>query len=121
MRREAWAQPTHPGLEEQVATGRCCARLQRDTRPNARTGLSDTMAEKAIRRMVARVGFDAMLKGEADVVAGWKSKLQVVSSKVVPAQAVAEAHRKLAEPGSARHNKPDRKEVHPIGTHDEDQ
>ncbi len=50
---------------------------------------------------VARIGFDAMLKGEADVVAGWKSKLQVIASKVLPAQAVAAAHRKLAEPGSA--------------------
>jgi short-subunit dehydrogenase len=51
---------------------------------------------------VARAGFDAMLKGEADVVAGWKSRMQVIASKVLPAQAVAEAHRKLAEPGSAK-------------------
>lgn len=50
---------------------------------------------------VARIGFDAMLKGEADVVAGWKNKMQVAMSKVMPAQAVAEMHRKLAEPGSA--------------------
>jgi short-subunit dehydrogenase len=50
---------------------------------------------------VARVGFDAMLKGEADVVAGWRNKMQVAISKVMPAQAVAEMHRKLAEPGSA--------------------
>jgi short-subunit dehydrogenase len=71
--------------------------------------------------MVARVGFDAMLKGEADVVAGWKSKLQVVSSKVLPAQAVAEAHRKLAEPGTAKHNHPEHEEVHPIGPHEEKQ
>ncbi|TFZ06766.1 SDR family NAD(P)-dependent oxidoreductase [Ramlibacter henchirensis] len=65
--------------------------------------------------MVARVGFDAMLKGEADVVAGWKSRLQVLAAKVLPAQAVAETHRKLAEPGKARHNHPEREEVHPIG------
>jgi len=50
---------------------------------------------------VARIGFDAMLKGEADVVAGWKNKLQVAMSKVMPAQAAAEMHRKQAEPGSA--------------------
>jgi uncharacterized protein len=54
---------------------------------------------------VARIGFDAMLKGEADVVAGWKSKLQVIASKVLPAQAVAAAHRKLAEPGTAKPEK----------------
>jgi short-subunit dehydrogenase len=48
---------------------------------------------------VARLGFDAMLKGEADVVAGWRNKLQVAMSKVMPAQATAQMHRKLAEPG----------------------
>lgn len=50
---------------------------------------------------VARIGFDAMLKGEADVVAGLRNKMQVAMSKVLPAQAVAEMHRKLAEPGTA--------------------
>jgi short-subunit dehydrogenase len=50
---------------------------------------------------VARIGFEAMLKGEADVVAGWRNKMQVAMSKVMPAQATAEMHRKLAEPGKA--------------------
>lgn len=49
---------------------------------------------------VARIGFQAMLKGEADVVAGWKNRLQVAMSKVMPAQAAAQMHRKLAEPGT---------------------
>jgi uncharacterized protein len=47
---------------------------------------------------VARIGFHAMLKGEADVVAGWKNKVQVAISKVMPAQATAQIHRKLVEP-----------------------
>jgi uncharacterized protein len=50
---------------------------------------------------VARIGFEAMLKGEADVVAGLKNRMQVAMSKVMPAQASAEMHRKLAEPGKA--------------------
>ena len=37
---------------------------------------------------------------EADVVAGLKNKMQVVMSKVLPAQATAELHRKMAEPGT---------------------
>jgi short-subunit dehydrogenase len=48
---------------------------------------------------VARIGFQAMLKGEADVVAGLRNKLQVAMSKVLPSQATAQMHRKLAEPG----------------------
>jgi short-subunit dehydrogenase len=49
---------------------------------------------------VARIGFQAMLKGEADVVAGLRNKVQVALSKVLPAQATAQIHRKLAEPGT---------------------
>jgi short-subunit dehydrogenase len=49
---------------------------------------------------VAKIGFQALLKGEADVVAGFKNKLQVAMSKVMPAQAAAQLHRKLAEPGT---------------------
>jgi short-subunit dehydrogenase len=49
---------------------------------------------------VARIGFQAMLKGEADVVAGVRNKMQVAMSKVMPAQATAQMHRKLAEPGT---------------------
>ena len=51
---------------------------------------------------VAKIGFDAMLGGEADVVAGWKNKVMVALSKVLPSQVVAEQHRKLAEPGTAK-------------------
>ncbi len=50
---------------------------------------------------VAKIGFEAMLKGEADVVAGLRNKMQVAMSKVMPSQAVAQMHRKLAEPGGA--------------------
>ncbi|MFL6693074.1 MAG: SDR family NAD(P)-dependent oxidoreductase [Ramlibacter sp.] len=96
-----------------------------DTEFFERAELLDTKVGSDMKKddpaMVARVGFDAMLKGEADVVAGWKSKLQVVSSKVMPAQAVAEAHRKLAEPGGAKHKHPEYAEVHPIGPHEEKQ
>ena len=49
---------------------------------------------------VAKIGFQAMLKGEADVVAGVKNRMQVAMSKVMPAQVTAQMHRKLAEPGT---------------------
>ncbi len=50
---------------------------------------------------VARVGFDAMLRGDGDVVSGWKNKLQTVVANITPASMLAERHRKLAEPGSS--------------------
>lgn len=51
---------------------------------------------------VAEIGFQAMLDGEADVVAGWKNKAMVALAKVLPSQVVAQQHRGLAEPGSAK-------------------
>jgi short-subunit dehydrogenase len=49
---------------------------------------------------VARVGFDAMMRGDGDVVSGWKNKLQTAIANVTPAGVLAEQHRKMAEPGS---------------------
>jgi short-subunit dehydrogenase len=51
---------------------------------------------------VAKVGFDAMMNGEGDVVAGWKNKIQTTVANVTPAGVLAEMHRQQAEPGSAR-------------------
>ena len=50
---------------------------------------------------VAQIGFDAMMAGEGDVVAGWKNKLQAALAHVTPSSVLAEQHRKMAEPGSA--------------------
>ncbi len=50
---------------------------------------------------VARVGFDAMMRGDGDVVSGWKNKLQSAIANVTPAGILAEQHRRMAEPGSA--------------------
>ena len=51
---------------------------------------------------VARIGFDAMMKGEGDVVAGWNNKLRAAISHILPAGALAEMHRKEAGPGTAK-------------------
>ncbi len=50
---------------------------------------------------VAKVGFEAMMSGDADVVAGMKNKLQATMANVIPATVLAEQHRKMAEPGTA--------------------
>ena len=51
---------------------------------------------------VARVGYDAMVRGDGDVVAGWKNKLQTAVASVTPSGVLAEQHRKMAEPGTAK-------------------
>ena len=49
---------------------------------------------------VAKTGFEAMLRGDGDVVSGWKNKLQSAIALVTPSEVLAEQHRKMAEPGS---------------------
>ena len=51
---------------------------------------------------VAETGFKAMMKGEGDVVTGWKNKLQSAIANVLPAGVTAELHRGMAEPGTAK-------------------
>ena len=50
---------------------------------------------------VAKVGFEAMMSGDAAVIAGWKNKLQATLANVTPNELLASQHRKLAEPGTA--------------------
>jgi len=51
---------------------------------------------------VARLGFEAMMRGEAEVVTGWKNKLQVALAHLVPTSILAEQHRRMAQPGTAK-------------------
>jgi short-subunit dehydrogenase len=50
---------------------------------------------------VAKLGFEAMEKGEEDVIAGWNNKLRAAISRLMPSTALAEQHRKMAAPGTA--------------------
>jgi short-subunit dehydrogenase len=68
-----------------------------------RADMTDTkvgQAEKDDPVDVANAGFDAMMRGDGDVVSGWKNKLQSAIANVTPAGVLAEQHRKMAEPGS---------------------
>jgi len=51
---------------------------------------------------VARIGFDAMMRGDGDAVSGWKNKLQSALANVMPAAMLAKQYKKMAAPGSAR-------------------
>jgi short-subunit dehydrogenase len=58
--------------------------------------------EKDDAAEVARAGFDAMMRGEGDVVTGLKNKIQSSIANVTPAGTLAKQHRKMAEPGTAK-------------------
>lgn len=50
---------------------------------------------------VAKLGYEAMMRREGDVIAGWNNKLRAAIANVLPNEMLAEQHRKMAEPGSA--------------------
>lgn len=70
-----------------------------------RAGLGDTkigQSKKDDPADVAKTGFEAMMKGEGDVVHGMKNKLQAATAAVSPQSFLAEQHRGMAEPGSGK-------------------
>jgi short-subunit dehydrogenase len=62
--------------------------------------------EKAHAADVAKTGFDAMMKGELKVVAGFANKIRAAVSHVAPDSALAEMHRGMAQPGTAKEQEP---------------
>jgi short-subunit dehydrogenase len=50
---------------------------------------------------VARAGFDAMMRGEGQIVTGVKNKIRTSVASVTPASMLAKQHRKSAQPGTA--------------------
>jgi short-subunit dehydrogenase len=92
-------------LKDSGITVTCLMPGVTDTEFFERAGLMDTAIGTSDKKMdpaeVARVGFEAMMDGDGDVVAGLKNKLQAAMANVTPAAVLAEQHRKMAQPGSA--------------------
>jgi short-subunit dehydrogenase len=92
-------------LKDSGVTVTCLMPGATDTNFFARADMLDTKVgtdKKDDPADVAKAGFDAMMAGEGDVVAGMKNKVQAALAGVMPASMLAEQHRKMAEPGSAK-------------------
>lgn len=92
-------------LKDTDVTVTCLMPGATDTEFFERAGMEDTQVgqdKKDDPADVAKVGFDAMMRGDGDVVSGWKNKFTTVLASVTPAGMLAEQHRKMAEPGSGK-------------------
>ena len=70
-----------------------------------RADLMDTkvgQSKKMDPSEVAKLGYDAMMNGDGEVIAGWMNKLRAAIASVMPADVTAEMHRSMAEPGSGK-------------------
>src|ERR1700712_4423301 len=93
-------------LKDTGVTVTCLMPGATDTNFFARADMLDTKVgsddSKDDPADVAKVGFDAMMAGEGNVVAGWKNKVQASLAHVTPSSVLANQHRKMAQPGSAK-------------------
>lgn len=92
-------------LKDSGVTVTCLMPGATDTEFFKRADMEDTKVgagKKDDPADVAKIGFDAMMKGEGDVVSGLKNKIQSAVANVTPSGVLAEQHRKMAEPGGAK-------------------
>lgn len=90
-------------LKESGVTVTCLMPGATDTEFFARADMLDTkvgQGRKDDPADVAKTGFEAMMRGEGDVVHGLKNKMQAAAAAVTPQSMLADQHRKMAEPGS---------------------
>ena len=90
-------------LKDSGVTVTCLMPGATDTRFFERAGMLDTKVGQDAKddpADVARIGFDALMDREGDVVSGWKNKLQSAVANVMPSGMLAEQHRGMAEPGT---------------------
>ena len=91
-------------LKDSGVTVTCLMPGATETEFFERAGMLDTkvgQSKKDDPVDVAKAGFEAMMNGDGDVVAGWKNKLLAAAALITPSDVLAERHRKMAEPGSA--------------------
>jgi short-subunit dehydrogenase len=97
----AWALRNE--LQDSGVTVTCLMPGPTDTEFFARADMLDTKVgqdKKMDAAEVARIGFEAMIDGKGDVIAGLKNKIQGAMAAVTPESVLAEQHRKMAQPGT---------------------
>lgn len=93
-------------LKDSGVTVTCLMPGATETEFFERADLMDTkvgVSEKQPADEVAKLGFEAMMRGDAEVITGWTNKLKAAIAGVLPNETLAEQHRKMAQPGSAHH------------------
>ena len=90
-------------LKDSGVTVTCLMPGATETEFFKRADMSDTEIgrwQKDSPADVARIGFEAMMRGDGDIVSGWKNKVISTVANLVPSGVLAEQYGKLAEPGS---------------------
>ena len=90
-------------LQESGVTVTCLMPGATETEFFERAEMMDTKigtTKKDEPAFVAQQGYDAMKKGEGQVIAGWMNKMQAAIAHLAPADMTARMHAKMAAPGT---------------------
>lgn len=90
-------------LQESGVTVTCLMPGATETEFFERAEMMDTKigtTKKDHPAFVAQQGYDAMKKGEGQVIAGWMNKMQAAIAHLAPADMTARMHAKMAAPGT---------------------
>jgi short-subunit dehydrogenase len=96
-------------LKESGVTVTCLMPGATETEFFERADMLDTKVgsgEKMPAAEVAKIGFEAMMKGELEVVAGFANKFRAAMSHIAPDSALAQMHRKMAAPRTGQTEEP---------------
>lgn len=106
---DSFAYALRAELKECGVTVTCLMPGPTETEFFERADMLDTQVgteKKQAPAEVAQAGYEAMMRGEGDVVTGWNNKLRAAIAHVMPATVLAEMHGKTAAPGTAKKPEP---------------
>ena len=92
-------------LKETGVTVTCLMPGATETEFFERADLTDTkigQSKKDDPVSVAQKGYEAMMKGDGEVIAGWQNKMRAAIASLMPADISAKIHEQMAAPGSAK-------------------
>jgi short-subunit dehydrogenase len=101
---DSFAMAFRQELEGSGVTVTCLMPGATETRFFERANLLDTRigaSRKARPDMVAKLGFEAMMRGDGEIVVGLGNKLRALAAHFTPAELLAKQHARIARPGSA--------------------
>jgi len=103
---DSFAYALREELKDTGVTVTCLMPGATETEFFKRADMMDTKVgteEKMDPADVAKQGYDAMTAGKAQVITGWKSKMQAAMSHMIPAGQLARQQARQAVPGMLRH------------------
>ena len=92
-------------LSDTGVTVTCLMPGPTDTEFYNRAGMVDTKVGQSSKddpREVAKQGFEAMMRGDGEIISGWQNKVRAALAQMTPTELLAKVHARMHAPGTGR-------------------